>query len=116
MQALTLELKPLPSSLIYVLLGEEDTLPIIISNQLTEQEEEKLVHILKGHKLAIGWTIANIKGICPPTCIHPMLLEDNAKSIHESQRILNPHIIEVVKKEILKLLDVGVIYPISNSI
>ena len=47
--------------------------------------------------------------------MHWILLEEGSKQTREAQRRLNPSMIEVVKKEILKLLDVGVIYPISNS-
>jgi hypothetical protein len=47
--------------------------------------------------------------------MHHILLEDNAKPMRAIQRRLNPPMIEVVKAEILKLLDSGVIYPITDS-
>jgi hypothetical protein len=47
--------------------------------------------------------------------MHHILLEDNAKPTREMQRRLNPPMMEVVKAEILKLLDAGVIYPITDS-
>ncbi|CAN6542453.1 unnamed protein product [Malus baccata var. baccata] len=111
----TLELKPLPSHLKYVYLGENDTLPVIISSSLTAQEESKLVRVLKEYKTAIGWTLADIKGINPTTCMHRILLEEGSKTSREAQRRLNPPMMEVVKKEVIKLLDCGVIYPISDS-
>ncbi|XP_070667824.1 uncharacterized protein [Malus domestica] len=111
----TLELKPLPSHLKYVFLGEDQTLPVIISSSLTAQEEDKLIRVLKEHKPAIGWTLADIKGISPTTCMHRILLEEGAKPSREAQRRLNPPMLEVVKKEVIKLLDCGVIYPISDS-
>ncbi|CAN6570107.1 unnamed protein product [Malus baccata var. baccata] len=111
----TLELKPLPSHLKYVFLGEDQTLPVIISSSLTAQEEDKLIKVLKEHKSAIGWTLADIKGISPTTCMHRILLEEGAKPSREAQRRLNPPMLEVVKKEVIKLLDCGVIYPISDS-
>ncbi|CAN6718900.1 unnamed protein product [Malus baccata var. baccata] len=114
-QAPTLELKPLPSQLKYVFLGEDQTLPVIISSSLTAQEEDKLIRVLKEHKSAIGWTLADIKGISPTTCMHRILLEEGAKPSREAQRRLNPPMLEVVKKEVIKLLDYGVIYPISYS-
>ncbi|CAN6580988.1 unnamed protein product [Malus baccata var. baccata] len=46
-QPFTLELKPLPSHLKYVFLGEQETLPIIISSSLTAQKEDKLVLVIK---------------------------------------------------------------------
>ncbi|KAM2019958.1 hypothetical protein ACFX1T_022699 [Malus domestica] len=64
-QAPILELKPLPSHLKYIFLGENETLPAIISSSLTAQEEEKLLRVLKEFKSALGWTLADIKGIKP---------------------------------------------------
>ncbi|CAL8135368.1 unnamed protein product [Prunus armeniaca] len=78
-------------------------------------EEEKLVRVLQEYKTAIGWTLADIKGLSPTTCMHRILLEEGAKPTREAQRRLNPPMMEVVKKEIIKLLDCGVIYPILDS-
>ncbi|KAM1728955.1 hypothetical protein ACFX12_019410 [Malus domestica] len=114
-QAPILDLKPLPSHLKYIFLGENETLPAIISSSFTAQEEEKLVRVLKEFKSALGWTLADIKGISPTTCMHHIFLEEGAKPTREAQRCLNPPMMEVVKKEIIKLLDCGVIYPISDS-
>ncbi|KAM1881688.1 hypothetical protein ACFX13_003264 [Malus domestica] len=114
-QAPVLKLKPLPDHLKYVFLGDEETLPVIVSSSLTALEEEKLIRVLKEHKTTIGWTLADIKGISPTTCMHRIFLEEGAKPTREAQRRLNPPMMEVVKKEIIKLLDCGVIYPISDS-
>ncbi|CAN6707326.1 unnamed protein product [Malus baccata var. baccata] len=114
-QAPTLELKPLPDHLKYVFLGDDKTLPIIVSSSLTTHEEEKLVRVLREHKTAMGWTLADIRGISPTTCMHRILLEEGTKPSREAQRRLNPPMMEVVQKEIIKLLDCGVIYPISDS-
>ncbi|CAN6570116.1 unnamed protein product [Malus baccata var. baccata] len=114
-QAPVLELKLLPDHLKYVFLGDNETLPVIVSSSLTAIEEEKLIRVLKEHKTAIGWTLADIRGISPTTCMHRILLEEGAKPTREAQRRLNPPMMEVVKNEIIKLLDCGVIYPISDS-
>ncbi|CAN6695146.1 unnamed protein product [Malus baccata var. baccata] len=114
-QAPVLELKVLPDHLKYVFLGDNETLPVIVSSSLTAIEEEKLIRVLKEHKTAIGWTLADIRGISPTTCMHRILLEEGAKPTREAQRRLNPPMMEVVKKEIIKLLDCGVIYLISDS-
>ncbi|XP_027156566.1 uncharacterized protein LOC113757581, partial [Coffea eugenioides] len=114
-QAPVLELKPLPKHLKYVYLGEGETLPVIISAGLSKVQEEKLLRVLREHKQAIGWTIADIKGISPAVCMHRIRLEENAKPVRQAQRRLNPLMMEVVKKEILKLLDVGIIFAISDS-
>ncbi|KAL9399565.1 hypothetical protein Peur_008526 [Populus x canadensis] len=115
LQAPELELKPLPDNLKYVFISDNNTLPVIIASGLTNTQEEKLVKLLCDHKTAIGWTLADIKGISPSMCMHHILLEDNVKPTREMQRRLNPPMMEVVKAEILKLLDAGVIYPITDS-
>ena len=89
--------------------------PVIISNKLNDEQEEKLIAVLKAHKNVIDWTIANIKGISPTTCMYKILLEEGAKPVRQPQRRLNPPIMEVVKTEILKLLQASIIFPISDS-
>ena len=110
-----MEQKPLPSHLKYAYLGVESTLPVIISASLTALEEEKLLRVLRDHKHALGWSLAYLKGIRPSMCMHCILLEDGHKPSVEAQRRLNPTMKEVVRKEVLKWLDTGVIYPISDS-
>ncbi|XP_022873479.1 uncharacterized protein LOC111392378 [Olea europaea var. sylvestris] len=97
LQAPTLELKPLPKHLKYVYLGEGETLLVIIAKNLTTLQEDMLIRVLKEHKIAIGWTIADIKGISSSMCMHWILLEDGAKPSREAQRRLNPPMMEVVK-------------------
>ena len=94
-------------------MGENETFPVIISSKLNAHQEGKLLQTLKMHKNALGWTIADIKGISPLICTHKIYLE--AKPSREMQRRLNPNIKEVVKNEVIKLLDNRIIYPISDS-
>ncbi|XP_040955954.1 uncharacterized protein [Gossypium hirsutum] len=79
LQPPTLELKALPDHLKYVFLGEKDTLSVIVSNKLTKDEEESLVRVLRDYKEVIGWTIADIEGLSPSTCMHRISIEDNTK-------------------------------------
>ena len=109
-----LELKPLPSHLKYAFLGAEETFPIIISSSLEMNQENKLLEILRTHRTALRWTIVDIKGIIPLICTHRIHLEEDVRPSRQPQRRLNPIMKEVVKKEVLKLLDVGVIYPIAD--
>ncbi|GKB33176.1 reverse transcriptase domain-containing protein, partial [Tanacetum coccineum] len=81
-----LELKPLPDNLEYVFLEEPSFLPVIISSQLSKEKKNKLIQLL-----------------------------DDKKPVVQKQRRLNPNMQEVVKKEIIKLLDTGIIYPIADS-
>ncbi|GAU23642.1 hypothetical protein TSUD_304170 [Trifolium subterraneum] len=109
------ELKELPSHLKYVFLGENGSNPAIISSSLARLEESKLLRVLRANKEAMGWAISDLKGISPTLCMHKIKMEDEYKPVVEPQRRLNPTMKEVVKKEVLKLLEVGMIYPISDS-
>ncbi|GJS96563.1 reverse transcriptase domain-containing protein [Tanacetum coccineum] len=110
-----LELKDLPSHLEYAYLEENDKLPVIIAKGLKDDERDALLKVLKSHKRAIAWKITGIKGIDPRFCIHKILMEDDYKPTVQSQRRVNPKIHEVIKKEVLKLLDAGMIYLIFDS-
>ncbi|GJX27684.1 reverse transcriptase domain-containing protein [Tanacetum coccineum] len=83
-----LELKDLPSHLKYAFLEGTDKLPVIIAKDLKEDEKVRLLKVLK---------------------------MSYSKPAIQHQRRVNPKIHEVVKKEVIKLLDAGLIYPISDS-
>ena len=108
-------LKEFPSHLKYEFLEPEKRKPVIISTALTKAEEQKLLEILRKYKEAIAWSIEDLKGISPFICMHKILLEDNAKNSIEHQRWLNPVMKEVVRKEVMKWLNAGFIYAISDS-
>ncbi|KAL4283617.1 hypothetical protein GQ457_16G016980 [Hibiscus cannabinus] len=109
-----LELKTLPEQLKYAYLGDDNTLPVIISSKLQPEQEAKFIDTLRQHKKALGWIIADKKGISPAICMHKILLEDNHKPTVDAQRRLNQGMKDVDRKEILKWLDAGIIYPISD--
>ena len=105
----------MPKCLKYAFLEARKSKPVIISTDLTEHKEHKLFEILRKYKGAIAWSIDDLKGINPSICMHKILLEGNAKTSIEHQRRLNPVMKEVVRKEVLKWLNVGFIYAISDS-
>ena len=78
-------------------------------------EEKKLLETLRKYKEAIAWSIEYLKGISPSICMHKIILEENARTFVEHQRRQNPVIKEVVSKEVLKWLNAGFIYAISDS-
>ncbi|RDX86385.1 hypothetical protein CR513_32281, partial [Mucuna pruriens] len=110
-----MELKPLPDHLKYAYLDTEQQLPFIIVNNLHQEQEDKLLKVLRQHKKVIGWILSNLPGINPSIYMHRILMEEAAKPIRQQQRRMNPTILDVVKKEVTKLLTVGIIYPISDS-
>nr|GFA51353.1 DNA-directed DNA polymerase [Tanacetum cinerariifolium] len=112
---LELELKDLPSHLEYAFLEGTDKLLVIIAKNLKEDEKVRLLKFLKSHKHAIAWKISDIKGIDPQFCTHKILMKDDSKPTIQHQSRVNPKIHEVIKKEVIKLLDAGLIYHISDS-
>ncbi|KAL6324171.1 hypothetical protein AAG906_006442 [Vitis piasezkii] len=70
----------------YTYLEENNQCPVVISSSLTSHQENCLMEVLK-----------------------------RSKPIRQFQRRLNPHLQEVVRAEVLKLLQAGIIYPISDS-
>ncbi|CAN6544766.1 unnamed protein product [Malus baccata var. baccata] len=114
-QAPKLMLKLLPSHLKYAHLGVNKTLPVIIAADLNDTKEDKLLRVLRKYQDALGWTLADIKGISPALCMHRIFMEAGTKPTVEAQRHLNPIMKEVVRVKVMKLLDAGIIYPISDS-
>nr|GFB55990.1 reverse transcriptase domain-containing protein [Tanacetum cinerariifolium] len=101
------ELKELPPYLEYAFLEGDDKLPIIIAKDLSVKEKTALITILKSYKRAIAWKLSNIKGINPKFCTHKILMEENFKPAVQHQRRVNPKIHDVIKQEVIKLLEAG---------
>nr|GEZ24734.1 DNA-directed DNA polymerase [Tanacetum cinerariifolium] len=110
------ELKDLPPHLEYIFLEGDDKLPVIIAKDLSVEEKTALIMVLKLHKRAIAWKLFDIKGIDPEFCTHKILMEEDFKLAVQHQRRVNPKIHDVIKQEVLKLLDAGLIYPIYDSL
>nr|GEV21426.1 retrovirus-related Pol polyprotein from transposon 17.6 [Tanacetum cinerariifolium] len=114
-EPLELELKDLPSHLEYAYLEGVDKLPMIISKDLKDNENKALLKVLKSYKRTIAWKIIDIKGIDPRFCTYKILMEQDYKLVVQSQRRVNSKNHEATKKEVIKLLDAGMIYSISDS-
>ncbi|GKC83613.1 reverse transcriptase domain-containing protein, partial [Tanacetum coccineum] len=109
------ELKDLPPHLEYAFLEGNNKFPVIIAKDLKNEEKAALIEVLKSHKRAIAWKLSDIKGINPEFCTHKILMEEDYEPTIQHQRRVNPKIHDVIKKELEKLLDVRLIYPISDS-
>ncbi|GJS95397.1 reverse transcriptase domain-containing protein [Tanacetum coccineum] len=109
------ELKDLPPHLEYAFLEDNNKLPVIIAKDLSVDEKAALIKVLKSRKQAIAWKLSDIKGINPEFCSHKILMEEDYEPAVQHQRRVNPKIHDVIKKEVEKLLDAGLIYPISDS-
>ncbi|GKE82343.1 reverse transcriptase domain-containing protein [Tanacetum coccineum] len=109
------ELKDLTPHLEYAFLEGDNKLSVIIAKDLSVEEKAALIKVLKSHKQAIAWKLSDIKGINPEFCTHKILMEEDHKPAVQHQRRVNPKIHDVIKKEVEKLLDAGLIYLISDS-
>nr|GEX77366.1 reverse transcriptase domain-containing protein [Tanacetum cinerariifolium] len=114
-EPLELELEDLPSHLEYAFFEGTDNLPVIISKEVKDEEKAALLKVLKAHKWAIAWKISDIKGEDPRFYTHKILMEDDFKPAVQHQRRVNLKIHEDIKKEVIKLLNARLIYPISDS-
>nr|GFA24451.1 reverse transcriptase domain-containing protein [Tanacetum cinerariifolium] len=114
-EPLEVELKDLPPHLEYAFLESNNKLPVIIAKELGDEDKSDLIKVLKSHKRDIAWKLSDIQGINPKFCTHKILMEEDYKPAVQHQRRVNPKIHDVIKKEVEKLLDAGLIYPISDS-
>jgi hypothetical protein len=109
------DLKPLPKDLKYAYIYDKKIYPVIISSKLSGYEEERLLKVLRKHCAAMGYTLDDLKGISPTICQHAINLEPDAKPVVEHQHRLISKMKEVVRNEVIKLLEAGIIYPIADS-
>nr|GEV87709.1 reverse transcriptase domain-containing protein [Tanacetum cinerariifolium] len=109
------KLKDLPPHLDYAFLEGDDKFPVIIAKDLSMEEKTAIIMVLKSHKRAIAWKLFDIKGIDPEFYTHKILMEEDFEPAVQHQRRVYPKIYDVIKQEVSKLLDAGLIYPISDS-
>nr|GFC32940.1 reverse transcriptase domain-containing protein [Tanacetum cinerariifolium] len=109
------ELKDLPHHLEYAFLEGDNKLSVLIAKELGSEEKVALIKVLKSYKRAIAWKLSDIQGINAEFYTHKILMEEDYKLAVQHQRRVNPKIHDVIKKEVEKLLDAGLIYPISDS-
>ncbi|GJR24755.1 reverse transcriptase domain-containing protein [Tanacetum coccineum] len=109
------DMTDLPPHLEYAFLEDNNKFPVIIAKDLSVDEKTALIKVLKSRKQAIAWKLSDIKGINPEFCSHKILMEEDYEPAVQHQRRVNPKIHDVIKKEVEKLLDAGLIYPISDS-
>nr|GEZ15257.1 reverse transcriptase domain-containing protein [Tanacetum cinerariifolium] len=109
------ELKDLPPHLEYAFLEGDDKLPVIIAKDLSVEEKTALITVLKSHKRASAWKLSDIKGIDPEFCTYKIIMEEDFEPAVQHQRRVNPKIHDVIKQEVIKLLEARLIYLISDS-
>jgi hypothetical protein len=69
------DLKPLATWLKYECFGPDKTYPIIVSDELSPEENEMFLNLLKKHKKVIWYSINDLKGLSPAFCTHCIPME-----------------------------------------
>jgi hypothetical protein len=110
-----IELKPLLAGLRYAFLNNDQESPMIISDKHSQEETLCLITVLEKHHSAFGYSLQDLKGINPALCTHRIPIDPDIIPSREPQHRLNNAMREVVKKEVLKLLHAGIIYPMPHS-
>nr|GFC85330.1 putative reverse transcriptase domain, zinc finger, CCHC-type, retrotransposon Gag domain protein [Tanacetum cinerariifolium] len=92
------------SNLKYAFLGPNNTLPVIVASDLSGSQEEALLKVLSMYKAAVGWTIADLKGINPSLCMHRIVIDRDIKPSRDAHRRLNPNMkeVDVIDEEVQK--------------
>jgi hypothetical protein len=86
-----------------------------INLDLSITETHRLMKLLIEHKEAFAWDCMDMKGIYSELCTHHIYINEECRPIFQPQRRMNPNLKEIVKEELQKLLNVGLIYPISDN-
>nr|GEZ77535.1 hypothetical protein [Tanacetum cinerariifolium] len=105
---------PLPNQKHYFPEAHKDLKVVEPKNNKSSDDEPPKVE-LKELPPHLEYAFLDIRGIDPEFCSHKILFEEDFSPKVQSQRRVNPKIHDVIKKEVEKLLDAGLIYPISDS-
>ena len=86
-----------------------------INSALSTSQENEMCKLLKNHSDAFAWNYKEMKGVNPSVYSHHIYIKEYCKPVRYPQRRMNVSLKDIVKEELQKLLDVGFIYPISDS-
>jgi hypothetical protein len=105
----------LPSGLRYIFLNNDQDSPLIISDKLSQEESIRLLIVLEKYCFDFDYSLQDLKGTSPTLCTHHIPTYLDSIPSREPQHRLNNMMREVVKKVVLKLLHVRIIYPVPHS-
>jgi hypothetical protein len=99
----------------YAFLNNDQDSPIIVNDKLSQEESLRLITVLEKYHAAFGYSLHNLKGISPILCTRRIPTDLEITPSRGPQCRLNNAMMEVVKKEVLKLLHTEIIYPMTHS-
>ena len=86
--------------------------PVFISSQLTTQEKEQLVALLKRYVNVFAWTYDKMLGLNPGMVVHSLNVDSGVKLVVQPARVFHTEVVAQITWEVKKLLAVGFIKPI----
>jgi len=99
----------------YIFINNDKKYLMVISDKFSDEESYKLITILEKHCATFGYSLQDLKGISPVLCTHRIPTNPGITPSREPQHKLQNMVRLVVKKEVLKLLHAGIIYPVPHS-
>ena len=88
--------------------------PVFISSQLTIQEKEQLVTLLKEYINVFAWTYDEMPGLDPGLVVHTLNVDLGVKPVIQPARVFHTDVETQITQEVKKLLAVGFIKPIQH--
>lgn len=99
----------------YNLGTDDDPKMVRVRKACSPQEREDILKLLLEYKYVIAWIYEELKTYDPKIMTHDIPLKLDAKPFHQRQRLVNPIIEPLIMKEVQKLLDAKIIFPIHHS-
>ena len=88
--------------------------PIFINSQLTIQEKEQLVTLLKEYTDVFAWTYNEMLGLDPGLVVHALNVDPGVKPIIQPARVFHTDVETQITQEVKKLLVASFIKPIQH--
>ena len=88
--------------------------PIFISSQLTIQENEQLVTLLKEYMDVFAWNYDEMPGLDPGLVVHALNMDPGVKPVIQPTRVFHTDVETQITQEVKKLLAAGFIKPIQH--
>ena len=86
--------------------------PVFISSQLTAQEKEQLVALLKKYVDVFAWT--EMPGLDPGLVVHSLNIDPGVKLVVQPTRVFHTDVKAQITQEVKKLPTAGFIKPIQH--
>lgn len=80
----------------------------------SETENETFIKLFRVYDDVFAWTYEDLKGFDPNLAHHTIELDLDAKLVRQKQRPINPKIEPLMRKELTKLIEARIIFPIKH--